>query len=82
MKISELIALLQQAESRFGDMPVGAYSAEYCYELSKPEDLMDISLRVMTSYCGPSPAQLPGVDLLGESDVDPSLFLALFYNDR
>ncbi len=82
MKISELIPLLQQAESRFGDMPVGAYSAEYCYELAKPEDLMSISLRVMTSYDCSSAEQLPGVDLLGESDVQPSLFLALFYNDR
>ena len=82
MKISELISLLQQAESKFGDMPVGAYSAEYCYELAKPEDLMSISLRVMTSYGCSSEHNLPGVDLLGESDVAPSLFLALFYSDR
>ena len=82
MKISELVSLLQQAQTKFGDMPVGAYSAEYCYELAKPEDLMDVSLRVMTSYAGASAKQLPGIDLLDESNVEPSLFLALFYNDR
>jgi len=82
MKISELISLLQQAENKFGDMPVGAYSAEYCYELSKPEDLMEVSLRVMTSYLCSSEQQLPGVDLLGKSDIEPNLFLTLFYSDR
>jgi hypothetical protein len=82
MKISELISLLQQAQTKFGDMPVGAYSAEYCYELAKPEDLMDVSLRVMTSYFCSSADRLPGVDLLDESNVEPSMFLVLFYNDR
>ena len=82
MKTSELIALLQQAQAKFGDMPVGAYSSEYCYELAKPEDLMNISLRVMTSYSCSSPEQLPGVDLLNETAHEPDLFLAIFYNDR
>ena len=81
--VSELIALLQQCLAEFGDIPVGAYSAEYCYELGRTEDLMDISLRVMSSYAGSSADNLPGINLAGDraSDFDKQ-FLTIFYNDK
>ena len=83
LSVSELIVLLQKCIAEFGDMPVGAYSAEYCYELGKAEDLMDISLRVMTSYADSSAENLPGISIAG--DRSPALnkqFLAIFCNDK
>lgn len=81
LKLSELIAMLHKAKAEFGDIPVGAYSAEYCYELGKPEDLMPISLRVMAAYASSSADKLPGVDLLSGEQEPSSKFLAIFYRD-
>lgn len=83
LSVSELIVLLQKCIEEFGDMPVGAYSAEYCYELGRTEDLMDISLRVMSSYAGSSADNLPGIDLASDrSSTLDDKFLAIFYNDK
>lgn len=81
--VSEMILLLQQCVEEFGDMPVGAYSAEYCYELGKAEELMSVSLRVMTSYGGSSADNLPGIDLSSDSSLAlDDKFLTIFYNDK
>lgn len=81
--VSEMILLLQQCVAEFGDMPVGAYSAEYCYELGRNEDLMSVSLRVMSSYAGSSADNLPGIDLSSDrSSTLDDKFLAIFYNDK
>lgn len=81
--VSEMILLLQQCVAEFGDMPVGAYSAEYCYELGRTEGLMSVSLRVMSSYAGSSADNLPGIDLSSDrSSTLDDKFLAIFYNDK
>jgi hypothetical protein len=81
--VSEMILLLQQCVAEFGDMPVGAYSAEYCYELGRAEDLMSVSLRVMSSYAGSSAENLPGIDLASDrSSTLDDKFLTIFYNDK
>jgi hypothetical protein len=83
LKISELIALLQKAQDQFGDMPVGAYSADYCYELGKKDDLMGVSLRVMTDMSGASAQALPGLDLSTDEEGPSSdKFLTIFYLDQ
>lgn len=81
-RVSEMITLLQKCLEDFGDIPVGAYSAEYCYELGKTEDLMSVSLRVMSSYGGSSADNLPGIDLENGSDGLGEKFLTIFYNDK
>lgn len=82
MQLSELIATLQTVEAKFGDMPVGAYSAEYCYELGKADHLMGIQLRVMTSYADANASTLPGINPTADSEEDaPSKFLTIFYLD-
>jgi len=80
--VSEMILLLQKCLEDFGDIPVGAYSAEYCYELGKTEDLMSVSLRVMSAYGGSSADNLPGIDLKNGSDSLGEKFLTIFYNDK
>lgn len=81
--VSEMILLLQQCVAEFGDMPVGAYSAEYCYELGRTEDLMSVSLRVMSSYAGSSAQSLPGIDLASDrSSTLDDKFLTIFYHDK
>lgn len=83
MQLSELIQALQKAEAKFGDMPVGAYSAEYCYEIGKREDLMGISLRVMTGYAETNASALPGIDPASDDDGNmPNKFLTIFYSDE
>lgn len=83
LSVSALIALLQKCIAEFGDMPVGAYSAEYCYELGRTEDLMTVSLRVMSSCAGSSAENLPGIDLASDrSSTLDDKFLAIFYNDK
>lgn len=82
MNISELIALLEQTKSKYGDMLVGAYSAEYCHELAKADDMMDIALRVMTAYSNASATNLPGLDPATDMQEGiPSKFLTIFYLD-
>jgi hypothetical protein len=81
--VSEMILLLEQCVAEFGDMPVGAYSAEYCYELGRAEHLMSVSLRVMSSYAGSSAENLPGIDLSSDrSSTLDDKFLTIFYNDK
>lgn len=83
MNISDLIMLLEQAKDKHGDMPVGAYSADYCHELAKADDTMDIALRVMTAYCHSSATNLPGIDPAENMQENaPSKFLTLFYLDN
>lgn len=81
--VSEMILLLEQCVAEFGDIPVGAYSSQYCYELGKAEDLMSVSLRVMTSYAGSSSENLPGIDLTSDRSSNlADLFLTIFYDDK
>lgn len=81
--VSEMILLLQQCVAEFGDMPVGAYSADYCYEVGRAEDVMRVSLRVMSSYAGSSAESLPGIDLASDrSSTLDDKFLTIFYHDK
>lgn len=80
---SEMLLLLQRCIKEFGDMPVGAYAAEYCYEIGMPKDLMKVSLRVMSSYASSSAENLPGIDLAQDDSTTASpKFLAIFYHDQ
>lgn len=80
MKLSELIAILQKAEAKFGDMPVGTYCAEYCYELAKADDMTGIAVRILTDYSNASAEDLPGIDPTGYTqESDLSKFLTIFY---
>jgi len=82
--ISELISILEQAKETFGDIPVGAHSAEYCHELSGKNDLLDVELRVLSSYERSTIAtSLPGTNpATMEGQDQTARFLAIFYLDQ
>jgi len=82
--ISELISILEQAKQNFGDMPVGAYSAEYCHELRGKNDLLDLELRVLAAYERKTLAtSLPGTNpATMEGQDQTARFLTIFYLDQ
>jgi hypothetical protein len=82
MNISELAKILLLAKDKYGDIAVGAYPAEYCYELSKPEDMMNIAPRIMTDHSNASATNLPGIDpVAGQQECAGDNFLVLFHLD-
>lgn len=82
--ISELISILEKTKQSFGDIPVGAYSAEYCHELSSQDDLLNIELRVLSAYERRTVAtSLPGTNpSTMEGQEQTTHFLTLFYLDQ
>lgn len=83
MKLSELIAILQKAEAKFGDMPVGTYCSEYCYELTNADDMMGITVRILTDYSNASAVDLPGIDPTWDmQESDFSRFLTIFHTNN
>jgi len=82
--ISELINILEKAKDNFGDIPVGAYAAEYCHEIRSKDDLMDVELRILEAYERQSQAaSLPGTNPLTMEGKDKSAhFLVIFYLDE
>lgn len=82
--ISELINILEKAKDNFGDIPIGAYSAEYCYEIKGKDDLFNVELRVLEAHeRATSASSLPGTNPLTMEGRDESAhFLVIFSLDE
>lgn len=82
--ISELINILEKAKDNFGDIPIGAYSAEYCHEIKGKDDLFNVELRVLEAYeRATSASSLPGTNPLTMEGRDGSAhFLVIFSLDE
>lgn len=81
MKLSKLIGQLQKAFDKYGDIPVGAYSKDYCGDLEEETETYEIQFRVMCDMG----STLPGVSMDEEESQSEKTagnhFGVIFYQD-
>lgn len=81
MKISSLIAQLEKAKQKYGDINVGAYSQDYAQDVDSENAMWPFVFRVVSNGA----ACLPGVsmdeDEEQQCEAPPEHFGVIFYKD-